>query len=92
MKRRTGDATHLIPSSLSPSFRLTETPQSLCTIQATNSEVARRRLHRLPDLDLKQHSMASNVVDDIEYKLDAVSASRVASDDIDKTFRSSTVG
>jgi hypothetical protein len=36
--------------------------------------------------------MASNVVDDIEYKLDAVSASRVASDDIDKTFRSSTVG
>lgn len=29
---------------------------------------------------------------DIEYKLDAVKATRVAGEDIDKTFRSSCIG
>ena len=31
-------------------------------------------------------------MDDIEYKLEPVKATKVATDDIDKTFRSSCIG
>lgn len=32
------------------------------------------------------------MIEDIEYQLEPVKASRVSSDDIDKTFRSTSIG
>lgn len=34
----------------------------------------------------------ASIADEIEYKLDEVPATRIASDDIDNTFRSSSIG
>lgn len=58
----------------------------------------RTRLLPTPTCNTRAHTQAyhhekmASIADEIEYKLDEVPATRIASDVIDKTFRSSSIG